>query len=199
MSSFIYKNITFYRAIMQVLYAGKYFRRFDPVKKILKDNKIKSVFELCFGDTVIAEYCRKNGIEWKGVDGNETFVVRAKRMEFKAEMGHIHSNMEFVQADAVIMMGSLYHFKEDAFNLVKKSLENSKFVIINEPIKSYAQHKTLGKAAAQLSNAGKGAENFRFDRKTLVALADSICTNSLYSYKIVHEGEKDMTLLFERG
>ncbi len=199
MASFIYKNITFYRVIMQVLYAGKYFRRYDPVKKILIDKNIKSVFELCFGDTVIAEFCRKNGIEWKGVDGNATFVDRAKKMGMNAGMGNIHSKMEFVPMEAVVMMGSLYHFKEDAFDLVKNALLKSKFVIINEPIKSYAQHKTLGKTAAKLSNAGKGAENFRFDRKSLIALADSICKDSLYSYKIIDEGEKDMTLVFERS
>lgn len=199
MPGLIYKNITFYRALMQILYAGKYFRRFDPVKKIIKDKNIKSVFELCFGDTVIAEYCRKNGVDWQGIDGNKTFVDRARKMNFRAEMGNIHSKMEYIQSDAVIMMGSLYHFKEDAFDLVKNAFQKSKFVIINEPIKSYAQHKIVGKAAAKLSNAGKGAENFRFDRKSLIALADSICKDSLYSYQIIHEGEKDMTLLFERN
>jgi len=198
MSSFLYKNITIYRAVMQLLYKGGYYRRFDAVKEIISKNKPASVVELCFGDTVIAHYCRDQKMEWKGFDCNAEFVERAKKNRFDAYLVRIDENFRIPDADLILMMGSLYHFDIHAEKIVLTMLASGKMVVISEPVKNLAQKKSLKKWAAKLSNAGRRDESFRFNRKSLLALAEKICTDSLYSYRITHEGEKDLVLVLAK-
>lgn len=198
MSSIIYKNITIYRTVMQLLYKGKYMERFDPIKKILIERKPKELIELCFGDTVIAEFCKKNKIDWRGVDLNENFVERARKKGFDAVRMDIDIQSEIPKSDAKLMMGSLYHFQKDAIPFLLNVLSSSQLFILNEPVKNLSQKKITANLAGKLSDAGKGAENFRFTKEHLLKLAEEICEISPFSFYIAQEGKKDLTLVFER-
>ncbi len=70
----IYRNIFFYRSVMQILYGFNYLRCFRFVKSNIID---ESVSELCFGDTVLEDYRFKNNIKWSGYNFNHKFVNRA--------------------------------------------------------------------------------------------------------------------------
>ena len=56
---------------MSLLYKGNYYKRFEP---ILKQIEGKKVTEICFGDTLIADYCKKHQLGWTGIDTNAVFV-----------------------------------------------------------------------------------------------------------------------------
>ena len=84
-NAFIYSNIRIYRFVMSLLYSGSYYRRFAAVTKLIRGKKVT---ELCFGDTVIADYCRKHGIEWTGYDINPHFIKRAAAKKFKVHPLH---------------------------------------------------------------------------------------------------------------
>jgi ubiquinone/menaquinone biosynthesis C-methylase UbiE len=67
---------------MNVLYLGKYKQRFAPIIdqiKMLPENS--KILELCFGDIVIADHCKKNRLEWIGMDINESFVRQAQKKD----------------------------------------------------------------------------------------------------------------------
>lgn len=198
MASFIYKNISFYRAAMQVLYKGKYRQRFDPVKKLLLEKNCDSVVEICFGDTIIAEFCKEHQIRWKGMDANPSFVARAQKNGFQADLEQIHHHSVFPTCDAVVMMGSLYHFEKDSMPLVLSLLSSTRVLILNEPIKNLSQKKMTRALAARLSDSGKGPESFRFSKESLLQLANEITQLVPFSFYIAEEGNKDITLVFER-
>lgn len=198
MSSLIYKNIRIYRSVMQLLYKGKYYRRFDPVKQMLDQINPDSVLELCFGDLVIARYCREKNCKWYGIDKNESFIEYAIDEGFAVEKKNIDVNTKLMRTDVILMMGSLYHFHENAAELIKKMMNSADRILLSEPVKNLTSNRLYGKIAGKFSDSGAGSENFRYTRKSLTELAAKVCADSLFSYKIVYEGEKDLILVFER-
>jgi hypothetical protein len=198
MSSIIYKNITIYRTVMQLLYNGKYMERFEPIKKILHEKKPKDLVEFCFGDTIIAEFCKKQNINWRGIDLNENFVERAVKKGFDADKGDIDFKTEIPKSEAKLIMGSLYHFQKDVIPFLLNVLSTTQLFILNEPVSNLSQKKITSNMAGKLSDTGKGAENFRYTKTDLVKLAEEICEISPFSFYIAHEGKKDLTLVFER-
>jgi hypothetical protein len=198
MSSLIYKNIRIYRSVMQLLYKGKYYRRFDPVKQMLDQINPDSILELCFGDLVIARYCREKNCKWYGIDKNESFIEYAIDEGFAVEKKNIDVNTKLMRTDVILMMGSLYHFHENAAELIKNMMNSANRILLSEPVKNLTSNRLYGKIAGNFSDSGAGSENFRYTRKSLTELAANICADSLFSYKIVYEGEKDLILLFER-
>ena len=78
-TSIVYSHIFIYRMLMNVIYTGSYKKRFDAIMKCIATYKPGTVLELCFGDTIIANYCKQKNINWFGIDINETFVNRATK------------------------------------------------------------------------------------------------------------------------
>lgn len=107
-TSLIYSDIRLYRVAMNLLYGGKYRRRFDAVVNLI-DPDATSVCELCFGDTIIADWCRANGIRWTGVDLNPHFCANARKRGHRVIAGDLFS-ANLPSADVFLMVGSLYHF-----------------------------------------------------------------------------------------
>jgi hypothetical protein len=198
MSSFIYKNITVYRAVMQVLYKGKYAERLDPVKKILIEKKCQSVLELCFADTLIASFCNKNKIKWMGLDLNKKFVERANKKGFTAEYSDLNYSVNLPKNKTIVMMGSLYHFQKDEVPFLLNALSSTDLFILNEPVINLSQKKMTAKLSASLTDVGKGPEKYRYSKASLLKLAEEICEICSFSFYIAHEGKKDLTLVFER-
>ena len=179
--SIIYRNIHWYRFLMNILYLGFYKRRFNNITRLISRDS-KSVVEFCFGDVFIAKYCRDNGIDWIGYDLNEEFVNYAVTHEFNAIIKDILLLEDFPQCDTYIMIGSLYHFKEYSLEILTKMIKSSKQVIISEPIKNIATAKgLLGDIARKSTNAGKGSEGFRYNLSTFTELMSKLNVN----YKIV--------------
>src|SRR5215471_7097890 len=117
--SIVYSHIYLYRMAMNVLYGGKYHRRFTNIVDSVGSG-VSSVCDLCFGDLVIAEWCRFHSIRWVGVDLNHHFCERARKRGFDVLEGDIFS-LQLPDADVFVIAGSLYHFQArlgDFFDLV---------------------------------------------------------------------------------
>lgn len=193
--SLIYNNIFVYRLLMNVLYLGKYNRRFERIIKIIKNSNSTNIIELCFGDTYIAEYCKKNDIHWTGYDLNESFVNRAKKLNHNAILKDITSIDQFNKCDTSIIIGSLYHFKEEAISIIRKMIQSSKQVIISEPIKNLTSSDgIIGFIAKKSTNAGKGNETFRFSKESFIKMIDEL----KIPYKIISI-DKDILIEINNG
>ena len=161
--------------MMNLIYFGKYKRRFENIYSLLKKEKTSNVIELCFGDTYIANFCKKNGIQWTGYDLNENFVAHAKRNHFNGLNEDIIKLDEFLKCDTYIMIGSLYHFKDDGVDLIRKMIQSSKQVIISEPIKNLSSTKgIIGFVARRSANTGKGHEVFRYNETSFIEMIEKL-------------------------
>ena len=166
---------------MSVLYVGKYKRRFKRINALLKP-KPNTVIELCFGDIYIAEHCKKNGIEWKGYDINERFVNNATKHHYNAILKDVNELDVFEKCDTYIITGSLYHFKNNSIEILRKMIASSRQVIISEPIKNISTAKGfVGTIASRFTNAGNGNEKFRFNETTFLTMLNELNAN----YKII--------------
>lgn len=183
---------------MQLLYQGKYMDRFEPVMKILSEKKPKNLIELCFGDTIIADYCKMHKIDWSGMDLNKNFVTRAQKKGFDAAYCDLNFQSEIPRNEAVLIMGSLYHFHKDSISFLINVLSSTQLFILNEAVNNLSQKKMTSKMAAKLTDAGNGAEKFRYSKAELLKLANDICEITPFSFYIAHEGKRDLTLVFER-
>jgi hypothetical protein len=172
--SFVYRHIFIYRAIMNLLYGGGYRERFDVLNvEIQTLRKQATVIELCFGDTYIAQFCRNHGYQWQGLDLNEHFVQEAKRQGFHAEKQDIAALTDFPKADMCIMVGSLYHFQNDAAAVLEKMFRCAPVVLLSEPVRNLSSRKGLvGWIARRAANAGKGHQQFRFTETSLATFLE---------------------------
>lgn len=164
--SLIYSDVRIYRLLMNVLYGGRYARRFEPVIELI-GRDAKSVCELCFGDVRIAEHCRERGMEWTGVDLNPAFCESARRAGFRVIEGDL-LQADTPAADAYVMIGSLYHFHDRLPELVEKVFQRTDRWIISEPVRNLSQRDDLlGRIARKSANPGDRQAAFRFDERTL--------------------------------
>jgi methyltransferase family protein len=194
-TGFIYTNIRYYRLVMSLLYKGDYYRRFHPVSKLISG---KTVTEICFGDTIIAEYCRKNGIRWTGIDINPVFIDNALKKGFNAVRQDALSS-PFPPADICIICGSLYHFHEDAEKIISKMLACAPLVIISEPVINLSDNKgIIGKLAKASANINGKEHAFRYTKKTLTALLDDLAEKLGFQYQITEQFNKDLILVLKR-
>ncbi len=162
----IYSHIWVYRGAMNVLYRGEYRRRFEDVVRLLGPG-VQSVCELCFGDTVVAEWCRTNGIRWTGIDINHGFCRRARRHGFDVIEGDVLA-VDLTQADVFLMAGSLYHFPSRLSELFDVIFRHTDRFILSEPVHNMSSRTGLvGWCAKRAGNAGTGDRGFRFDPTSL--------------------------------
>lgn len=157
---------------MNILYLGNYRRRFDPVishlKKVSPGGRI---MELCFGDIYIAQFCKRHGYHWTGLDINGKFVETAKRMGYNAHQCDLTRLEEFPRADVCVMIGSFYHFAPQAKKILSMMLDAADNVILSEPVVNLSSKRGLiGWLARNGTNAGKGAEAFRFCRTSFITM-----------------------------
>ena len=200
-TSLIYKNIHFYRFLMNILYAGNYKKRFSKIIDVIEQEAPKSVLELCFGDTFIAAYCSKKNIVWTGIDINEHFVERATKKGFKAICSDILLPGSFGTNDLCLISGSLYHFNpSQRIDLFQKMLSASKKIIICEPIRNLSDQKGLiGFIARRSANAGKGNEHFRYNEQSLQAVLHELGKILGFTHKVVGVIKKDIIIVIEKN
>jgi hypothetical protein len=178
---------------MNVLYLGGYKERYKRLFKHVKT--AESILELCFGDLLLAEYCKNNNIAWTGLDINEAFVKRATRKGFNAFCNDINGMDFFPKAKLIVIAGSFYHFAENADNLLKKMIEASENIIISEPVVNIsAQNGLLGFIARYSANTGKKHELFRYNEKSLLGFLDKNKVKMGFNYKIIERYRKDIII-----
>lgn len=181
---------------MQILYRGRYRSRFAAVLETLEERD-QRVVELCFGDTEIASYCKKNNLTWVGLDISEDFVERAKSLGFDARVCDLHSVRRLPESDVVIIAGSLYHFRTDLKDVISTAIQSAPKVIISEAVDNWANRGgVLAGLSKSLTNAGRGVETFRFDRESLQSELGAISqTLGVESHKVASMGRDEIWIL----
>jgi len=199
--SLVYKNIFFYRCLMNLIYGGNYKQRFEKIIEIMERVNPKLVLELCFADTIIADYCKHKNITWEGYDLNENFVKRAMRLGYHAKCQDVLLATNFKKNDLCIISGSLYHFNADErLALVKKILASTSQLLISEPIINLSAQKGLmGYIARRSASIGKGNENFRYNEKSLKATLDELGQALNFKYTVVGFIKKDLLILIDKN
>jgi hypothetical protein len=200
-TSLVYKNIYFYRFLMNLIYAGSYKKRFAKIIEVIDRIAPKSILELCFGDIVIADYCKKREIFWEGIDINENFVKYAKQKGYNVHCQDVSGTNSFVKTDLCLISGSLYHFNpQQRIILFSKILSSATKVLISEPVINLSERKGfIGFIARRSANAGKGRESFRFNELSLKSALDELGSQYHFNYKTVGFIKKDLIVLIEKN
>lgn len=198
-ASWIYKNIWIYRLIMNILYLGRYRQRFTDIINVIGAED-RQIVELCFGDIYIAEYCKNSGRQWTGYDINETFVTHALNRGHHAVKADLLSLEKLPAADVLIFAGSLYHFNADLTHIWELMRSCSAKFILSEPIKNItSSNNFIGKIGARASTVGKGAEDFRYRRNSLLEMLNRFQQTYSFTYEIVSEKKDILIIIHERN
>jgi len=196
--SLIYRNIRIYRLVMNLLYLGRYRQRFKDITNVL-EQKDKDIVELCFGDILIAEYCKESARRWVGYDINEVFVNHALDHGHNAVSTDILALESLPEADALIFAGSLYHFNKNMLKIWQLMTSCAPKIILSEPIKNITSIKNfVGKIGARATTVQDGAEAFRFDRNSLIEMLDCYKETYNFTYEIVSEKKDILIIINER-
>jgi hypothetical protein len=194
--SLVYTHPLLYRFGMNVLYRGKYERRFNDIVALI-DRDCRSVCDLCFGDTFIAEWCRGRGIRWTGVDLNPRFCARGRRRGFEVVEGDLFS-VDVPEADVFIVAGSLYHFYADLGRLFDLIWRRTDKLILLEPVRNLSMNAgPLGWLARRSSNPGNGQAGFRFDEQSLMVALRAQQARHSFDLQVVSVS-RDMLLVLDR-
>lgn len=191
--SLIYRNLWFYRLVMNLLYQGHYRMRFERVFSLIR-NEDRTVLELCFGDVAIADLCRSRGKTWIGSDMSDAFVSNAARKGFDARKQNVLQVETFPLCDVCIMMGSLYHFKEQLPALFRRIKGASSRFILSEPTHNltYADGMT-GYLARKLTRAWEREDTFRFNEQSLIRTLKFLGEDVGFTYRVA-DVSRDMIL-----
>ena len=184
-SSIIYRNVGVYRLAMNALYRGRYRERFANVCKLLRETD-RTVLELCFGDVVVAGYCRSHGMRWIGLDLSGAFVSHAVSRRYDARRANVMQPVAFPACDACILMGSLYHFNAQLPDLFRRIKAASPRLILSEPVRNWTHaNGFLRFLARALTRADAQEETFRFDETSLLRALDELKTDVGFDYRVV--------------
>ena len=188
----LYWHIYVYRIVMSVLYRGRYRTRFTAMTDLFSENT-RSVCDLCFGDTVIADWCRARGIRWTGADINPGFCDRARRRGFEVLQGDVLA-LDLPRADVFVLGGSLYYFHDRLPMLFDAIMQRTDRLILSEPTRNVSSlNNALGRWARRATSSGAGPAAFRYDDRTLVDAIGAQQARLGFSYQIVSCG-RDMLI-----
>lgn len=192
-NSFIYSNIKTYRFLMQLLYKGQYFKRFEKIIPYLKS--AKKITELCFADTIIANYCKENNIIWVGYDLNEVFVTNAQLKKYNAYKADVLQLKNYEKADICLMIGSLYHFHENLELLLQKMFDAAPIIIVSEPVKNLSQSKgIIGKLAKASATVNGKEQAFRFTENSLLQQLSAFESKINFKTEVIERFNKDLII-----
>ena len=195
-TSFIYSHIRLYRSAMNLLYVGKYRQRFDDVVNVIGTDTT-SVCELCFGDTLIADWCRANGIRWTGVDLNPHFCTNARKHGHRVIQGDLFS-VDLPSADVFVMVGSLHHFHSRLSQVFDLVWGRTTRFMLSEPVRNLSSDPgVLGWWARRSANPGDGHQPFRYREHTLLDALRAQQARSGLTFEIVSV-RRDMLIVLDR-
>jgi hypothetical protein len=177
---------------MNLLYNGGYYKRFDAIRKLINGQK---VVEFCFGDTIIADFCKKNGIDWTGYDINPVFVKNATDKGFTAYLADLNETDEFHSADICIIAGSFYHFHSDPSKILKKMFSCSNTIILSEPVMNLSDRKgIIGKLAKASADVNGKEQGFRFTEMSLLKVLNELSKELNFNYNVSRRISKDLII-----
>lgn len=181
---------------MNILYFGKYNKRFKVITDILSQRtNNKKIVELCFGDTYIANWCKESNIEWIGYDINPNFINFAKLRGFEAYYFDLLDFKDMSECNTAVMIGSFYHFHKHAEATVEHIMKFTDRFILSEPIKNLSSSKGfVGYLAKRVTKSGRGNEKFRYNYETL---KNTLKSTKLEQYKIKELLRSDREVIFE--
>lgn len=195
MTSLIYSDIRLYRSAMQMLYSGRYRKRFDDIVAMIPSSA-RSVCDLCFGDTVIADWCRARDIEWTGVDLNASFCARARKLGHRVIEGDLMA-VDLPSADVFVMAGSLYHFHDRLAELSDRVWQQTGRFVVSEPVRNLsAGSGPVGWWARRSANPGHAHATFRYNEATLVEALQQQQIRLDLTMRVVSV-DRDMLLVME--
>jgi hypothetical protein len=181
---------------MELLYLGRYRARFFPVCRLIRG---ESVTELCFGDTLIADFCRKKKILWTGLDINVNFVRHALSLGHNAVAQDISKVSHFPKADTLIMCGALYHFHDELEHMFSRMLEASPYIIISEPVINLsAGNGIIGKLAKGSAGIQGEEHDFRFNEQMLLHRLKELSEKLNFKFSKHERFSKDLIIVIER-
>jgi hypothetical protein len=196
-SSLIYSNIRLYRGAMNLLYRGGYQQRFQDVVSLIGPD-VRSVCDLCFGDTFIADWCASRGLRWTGVDLNPAFCARARKRGHSVIDGDLLS-VELPPADVFVMAGSLYHFQDRLPALFDAVWRRTTRWILSEPVRNLsAEPGLVGWFARRSANPGNGHPTFRYTERSLIEALREPQARHEVTCRIVSI-DRDMLLVMDRA
>ena len=183
---------------MNMIYLGKYNQRFRIVTNLLNLKKDKTIVELCFGDTLIANWCRLNNLVWVGFDINDEFIKNARSKGFNAQYKDILKFEDLPKSDVVILMGSLYQFNKRLNDLISSIMKSTNKFIVSEPIINLAsKNNIIGYFAKRLTKVGKGNEIFRYDYDSLHHALKNACSDK-FKISEIKRTKKDLILVIQK-
>jgi hypothetical protein len=183
--SIIYRHLWLYRAVMSLLYKGRYQQRFQRVCALIRASD-ETVLELCFGDVAVAKYCQQRGKGWTGIDESAQFVAHAVSRGFDARKDDVLRMRAFPACDVCVMMGSLYHFKARLPDLFRRVKAASSRFILSEPVRNWTQTAGLLKRlAAALTRTDRQSQTFRFTEASLTQALNELRKEVGFNYRVV--------------
>jgi hypothetical protein len=184
-SSIIYRSIVIYRLVMELLYRGRYRARFSPVIELISETDHR-VLELCFGDIIVAEACRKKGVGWIGLDVSPAFVAHAVERGYDAKKADLLTSDPLPPCDLCVVMGSLYHFESCLGELFTRIKQSSRRFVFSEPILNWTSGGGIQRfLALALTHAGNRTQPFRFTQTTLIQTLDRLSREVGFEYRVV--------------
>ena len=113
-------------------------------------------------------------------------MKNARKQGYNAFQKDLSELNTFPKSDICILLGSLYHFNNEIEPLFQKMLTCAPKIIISEPIVNLSSHKgIIGKMARFFTNAGKGNEEFRFTKDTIIQLLEKLQMQYNFSFTII--------------
>jgi glycosyltransferase involved in cell wall biosynthesis len=191
----IYWTPTGYDLAMRALYGAGHDAIYADVARRIPDGS--SVVDVCCGTArLFRDHLRARGCAYLGLDFNGHFVLRARRAGVPTRFFNVLAD-PIPEADYVVMLSSLYHFRERAPEVLDRMRAAAReAVIISEPIRNLSAHPSLiGRVAGFLSNPGVGEYRDRFDLAELSALARA---HGAAEFRH-HHGDRNALLVFRRA
>jgi hypothetical protein len=167
MRSLTYWHPVVYEMLMRVLFRENYNNRYVAISGLIEENV--SVVDVCCGDCMIYNFLKNKGVDYLGLDFNDTFVRWAGRRNIDARLFDILKD-ELPSADYVLMQAGLYQFAPDYEEVLGRLYRAArKYLIVSEPVVNYAgsDSRIMSILALLLNNPGDGIKKYRFNQEEL--------------------------------
>jgi len=185
-TSLIYKSAPVYEFAMLLLYGRHYTSRYRAIAELIPTGS--SVLDLCCGPALLYHrYLRAKTVQYTGLDINANFIARLIRRGGSGQVWDLRSDEALPPADYVIMQASLYHFLQDASEVVDRMLQAArKRVIIAEPIRNFAtsDSRVLSLLGRLFTNPGVGEHSLRFTEASLADFFSAYASRVVESFSI---------------
>jgi SAM-dependent methyltransferase len=192
----IYRNPTFYKFFMLLLYREHYASRYSAIAQLIPPGA--TVLDLCCGPAVLyTHYLKEKGVSYTGFDINKNFVVKGRGKAIAMICGDA-AIAEFPEADFVVMQASLYHFlPQNVLPIIEKMLKAAKHkVIVAEPVRNLSASRVhwLARLAQLMTETSLGPTPRRFDVASLGAAMAPFAAMKERSFPIA--GGREMVYVF---